>query len=356
MRAHFEQGEKAQQQGDLQAALRAFQKAIELDRSDAEAHARLGLVYRKLGMLREATESLERARRLDPKLPRLGVLLAFNYMDAGRHADAIPLLAAEFDLEREPAVRSIVGQRLVQCYLETGNEHAALPIVEKLRQIAPDNPDVLQLALRSYMNLWNGAFQQLLSKAPDSHQARQILAEGLEAQERFAEAASEYRQILKAEPRLPDVHYRLGRAILRSDASSETDEKALSEFRKELEINAQNVAALAEIGEIHLKRSQLQEASRSFSKAFELQPGYVPARIGLAKLLIAENEWSKALEHLEASAKLAPYDEAVHYNLMIAYRGLGRAEDAKRAFDAFERLKQAKQQSRPSFLRGKTPQ
>src|SRR5439155_7786829 len=153
--------------------------------------ARLGLVYRKLGMPREAIESLERARRLDPKLPRLGVLLALSYIDAGRCRDAIPLLAAEFDLERESSVRSVVGQRLAQCYLLTGDEGPALPVIETLRQIAPDDPDVLQLALRVYINRWNGAFQRLLSKAPDLHQARQILAEGLESQERFAEAANQ---------------------------------------------------------------------------------------------------------------------------------------------------------------------
>jgi tetratricopeptide (TPR) repeat protein len=206
------------------------------------------------------------------------------------------------------------------------------------------------------MSRWNGAFQRLVSKAPDSHQARQILAEGLESQERFAEAANQYRQILKAEPRLPDMHYRLGRAILRSDASGEAEDKALAEFRKELEINPVSAAALAEIGEIYLKRSELEQASRSFSEAFRLQPGYVPVRIGLAKALIAEKQWSKALEHLEAAAKLAPEEEAVYYNLMLAYRGLGRPADAHRALEAFERLKHAKQQNRSPVLRGTPPQ
>ena len=141
-----------------------------------------------------------------------------------------------------------------------------------------------------------------------------------------------------------------------SDASGQAEDRALAEFRKELEINPVSAAALAEIGEIHLKRSQLEEASRSFSHAFRLQPGYVPVRLGLAKTLIAEKQWSKALEHLEAAAKLAPEEEAVHYNLMIAYRGLGRPADAKRAFEMFERLKQAKQQNRSPLLRATPPQ
>ena len=73
----------------------------------------------------------------------------------------------------------------------------------------------------------------------------------------------------------------------------------------------------------------------------------MPARIGLAKILIAEKQWSNALEHLEAASKQAPDEEAVVYNLMIVYRGLGRSEDARRAFDQFQRLKEQNQQSRP---------
>lgn len=356
LRVHLERAEKAQQQGDFQAAAGELRKAIQWSPSHAEAHARLGMVYRRLGMLPEATESLEHALRLDPNQSRLSVLLAFTYMDAGRCPDAIPILAANFEAEEKPSIRSVVGRRLAECYQAVGDEERSLTVVQKLRQIAADDPDVLQLALRTYMSLWNDAFQRLMTQAPGSPQARQITAESLEARERFAEAANEYRQILKMDPQLPGMHYKLGRMILRSDTSAGADENALVEFRKELGINPLHLGALTEIGEVHLKRTQLEEASRSFSQAVKLRPGYPPARVGLAKVLIAEKQWSKALEHLEAAQKLAPQEESVAYNLMLTYRGLGRPDDAKRAFDTFQRLKQQNQQNRSSLLRATPPQ
>ena len=161
IRAHFERAEKAQQQGDLQAAARELQKAIQLNPSEAEAHARLGMIYNRLGKLPESTESYELALRLDPKLPRLNVLLAFNYMAAGRCRDAIPLLAANFEAEADSPVRLLVGQRLVECYSATGDQEQVLALVQKLRQIRPDDPDVLYTALKTYMNLWTEAFQRL---------------------------------------------------------------------------------------------------------------------------------------------------------------------------------------------------
>jgi Flp pilus assembly protein TadD len=62
----------------------------------------------------------------------------------------------------------------------------------------------------------------------------------------------------------------------------------------------------------------------------------------MAKVLIAEKQWAKALEHLEPAARLDPNDEAVQYNLMLTYRGLGRSAEAKQAFNAFQSLKQKK--------------
>ncbi len=330
------------QSKDAQLQVSELQKAIRSNPSDAEAHARLGMAYRKLGMLPESTESLERAMRLDPKLPRVDVLLAFAYMDAGRFRDAASLLAASFAAEQKDALRSAVGQRLVECYLATGEEEQALAVVQKLRQIAPDDPTVLYLSSKVYMHLWNGAFQLLTVKAPSSYQVHLIRAESLEAQERFLEAAGEYRQILKIAPQIAGIHYALGRTIRRGQSSGDADQEALAEFREELEMNPADVRALAEIGEIHLGRNRLEEATRSFEQAVRVQPGFVPARVGWAKVLIAEKQWAKALEHLEAASKLAPDEEAVAYNLMIVYRGLGRPAEAKRAFETFQRLKERK--------------
>src|SRR5262249_41415015 len=237
-----------------------------------------------------------------------------------------PLLKKSFDREHDSSFRSVVGQRLVECYFIAGDEENGLAIVQKLRGIAPDDPDILYTASKVYANLWNQAVQRMLAKTPESFRVHQVWAEVLETQEKYAEAANEYRQILKLAPQLPGVHYRLGRMLLRSE-TSDADEKALAEFQRELKNNSADVAALSEVGEIYLKRNQLDKASQSFARAVDLQPGYVPARVGLAKTLIAEKELSKALEHLEAAAKLAPKEETVPYNLMIVYRGLGRAAD-----------------------------
>jgi Flp pilus assembly protein TadD len=329
-------------------SLKELQEAVRMKPDDAEAHARLGIHFRRLSRSGEAIESLERAVKLEPRQSRVKVLLAFSYMDASRFDEAIPLLAASFDAEQKETVKLAVGQRLLECYLATGARVQALPVVNKLRELAPDDPAVLYLASKLYMNLWNDAFQTMLAKAPDSYQLNLIQAEALEAQERYAEAAQQYREILK-KAQLPGIHYRLGVTLMRS--GTESDPQALMELQKELERDAAHAAALTAIGEIHLRNNRRADAASSFGKAAKLQPNHAPARVGLAKVLIAEKQWLKALAELEPVAKLAPADEAVHYNLMLAYRGLGRTAEAKQAAGTLQRLKEERQRAGAALLK-----
>ena len=338
---HLQRAEQAVQRGDLQGAVKELQEAVRLNCFEPEAHGRLGLAYRKLGRPAEAAKSLERAVELRPD-PRLKVLLAFTYIDVRNYSSAIPLLKASLETEQSESVQLAVVQRLVECYLSVQQEEQALPYVQRLRQMAPHDPNVLYLSSKVYMNLWNGAFQLMLARAPNSYHVRLIQAEALEAQERFGEAAPEYREILKIAPQLANIHYQLGRAILQGQTTAATDGEALAAFRKELELNPSHTGALTEIGELHLKKSEREEASRTFLQAIQLNSRDVRAKVGLAKVLIGEKQWGQALEHLEAAVKLAPYDEAVFYNLMLAYRGLGRAADAKQALDTFQSLSEQK--------------
>ena len=84
VRSHLERAARAKRNGDLKTAAGEYGKALELDPNQAETYALLGMVYQDLGMLPEAMDSLEHALRLNPRLPRVNVLLAFNYIGVGR--------------------------------------------------------------------------------------------------------------------------------------------------------------------------------------------------------------------------------------------------------------------------------
>jgi protein O-GlcNAc transferase len=292
-------------------SLEQLQEAVRLNPSDAEAHGRLGIALRKTGRLSDAAAALSRAIELRPD-PRLKVLLAFTYIDSGRCPTAVPLLLEAFSAEQKDTVKSAIGQRVIECSLANGQLEQALSSLQAVQRIDPDNPSVLYLSSKVYMNLWNGAFEALRTKAPNSYHVRLIQAEALEAQGRSAEAVHEYRGVLKIAPQLADVHYRLGRAIRLSQPDGKGDAEAQAAFRRELEISPFHVAALTELADLHLKNGERAEASQRFAEAINVHPDAFLARVGLAKVLIGEKQWTKALEQLEAASKAAPNDEAVY--------------------------------------------
>ena len=334
------------------------EKAVKANPQDAEARARLGMAYRDVGRFAEAARALEKSLELNPALPRVPVLLAFVYISSGRYADAAPLLRRAFDADPDVGMRMIVGQRLVECLFTTGGEEEALEVVAKLRRLKPDDPDVLYLASKAYANLWNATVQRLLEQSADSYRAHQILAEVLETQEKFSEAASEYRAVVRLHPRMPAVHYKLAKMLLRADPTPEGERAAMTEFRTELEINPFDVPTHVEIGELELKAGRVEDAHKIFSRAVELQPEHAIAQLGLARALIAVRRYQDALERLDLAHRLSPQNEAILYQKMLALRGLGRQGEARQAQSEFQKLKVEKEQSLTSIrerLKGRAP-
>lgn len=327
------------QDASVQGQLRQAEAAVQANPSNAEAHARLGMAYQNAGDQAKASQSFEKALELNPRLPRVGILLAFSYLPLGKYREAVPHLEHAVATEPETAFRVAAGEKLVECYFALGDEERGLAAVQKLRSLAPDDPDVLYIASKVYASLWNNSVQRMIDKTPDSYRVHQVLAEVFETQEKYAEAAKEYREILRREPQLPGIHYRLGRMLERMN-----DPQALAEYEAELRQNPSDVPSLASAGELKLKAGKADEAARLFARALEVNASYQPARLGAGKALIAQKEFAKAVPQLEQAGKLAPADETVPYNLMIAFRSLGRAEDAKRAMAEFQRLKKEKDQ------------
>jgi tetratricopeptide (TPR) repeat protein len=346
----MESAQRATQTHDVAKAVQEYAKILQLDPNRAEAHVRLGMAYQDLGMPGKAANSFEHALKIDSGLPGVGVLLASVYVDLGRTQEAAPYLERSLDSNDELPVRLIAGEKLAECYFTMGEAERGLAVTERLRKLAPNDPDVLYLASKAYASMWNITIQQMLNSAADSYRLHQVLAEVFEAQEKYSDAAKEYRVIVQREPRLPGLHYRLGRMILLSNATGQADQEALAEFRKELEINPADVATLVEVGQVYLGLRALNEAAQYFSRASDIQPTNVKAIVGSANVSIAKKKFDVALAQLEHAQQLAPDDEDVNYNLMIVYRALGHSAEAKLAMAKFNSIRKRRMETRSSIL------
>ncbi|HEX6070871.1 MAG TPA: protein kinase [Longimicrobiaceae bacterium] len=100
---------------DYGGALEAFETALRAMPNDADAHAALADVYRRMGRWEEAVSELRRAMELDPRDPERARNLAATYRQMRRYPEAIQALDRAIQLapdlygHRETRARIMVG-------------------------------------------------------------------------------------------------------------------------------------------------------------------------------------------------------------------------------------------------------
>src|ERR1700723_16702 len=158
-----------------------------------------------------AAQSAPRTAAGDPSTSaQKGISLA----EAGHCREALPILKKSAPLTSDKQLKLKAGLATVRCGLALNQIDAAVNALLWLNRDFPSDPDVLYVTTHAYSDLSTRAALQLASTAPLSVQARELNAEALESQAKWDDAAAEYNQILKQQPDMPGIHYRLGGIIL----------------------------------------------------------------------------------------------------------------------------------------------
>jgi Tfp pilus assembly protein PilF len=90
--AHYDLGVQAQRAGDVQAAYKEYERALELDESFADAHNAIAILYHlSFKKVPEAIKHYERALELRPDFSEAKTNLGNLYLDEKRYDEAIKL-------------------------------------------------------------------------------------------------------------------------------------------------------------------------------------------------------------------------------------------------------------------------
>ncbi len=151
--------------------------------------------------------------------------------------------------------------------------------------------------------------------------------------EHLAYAELERLRATGAEP--PEMHYLLGEiAIFRSD-----QETAIREFRREIEINPTFSSAWYRLGDAYSRLSRWDEAASALKKALWLNPDFSSPYVLLGKVYAELNQDELAAGVLEKALSMDPNNASARYQLARVYRKLGRAGEAQKQLELFQRLK-----------------
>ena len=268
----------------------------------------MSLGWAMLGLCEFETKDYERAlvhlsRADDLKIPKQG-----DYYDVAKYHLALLLIrSAQFEL----AVQEMIE------FLQSGKE-------------TPQFTEAMGLA---------GLRKPLLPKELPATEREVILDVGramCDSAERRADAVeNDIRELLAKYPNVSQIHYMIGAMLLSSDP-----DRALSEFKAELEVSPSHPQALVAIAQEYFKRGQFESALPYAEKAIKADSGYFTAHAVLGQILADGNlDVARGIRELQTAVRLAPNQPQVHFALGTAYVRAGRKEDAAKERAEFLRLR-----------------
>lgn len=340
--AHLQKAKQYLDQKRPDLAIPELLAAAAIEPDNFETQGNLGVLLYFQGKITDAIPHLRAAVNAQPGLGKIQGLLGLAEVRTQDFQQGRKDLETAFPLIAEPKFKIEVGLELASLQTQTGDLDQAAVVVTQLRKIAPDDPEVLYAAYRTYSDLMGESMLALSIAAPDSAQMHQILAHEQNRQGNTAGAIEQLRKALAINPHLPGAHFELAE-LFRLSQDDSVKKQAEPEYRAALKDNPQDEKAILRLAEIDAEKGDIQTSFKGYTKAIELQPSDADAKLGLAKTLIAMNENDKALKLLEETVQLDPTNATAHYRLASMYREMGRIDDSRKQIELYKKYKDMKE-------------
>ena len=329
-------------------AVPELQAAAAIDPDNVETQANLGVLLYFQGKASEAIPHFRAAVERQPGMAKIQGLLGLAEVHTLNVEDGRKDLEAAFPLIPDLKFKVEAGLELLSLYTQSGDLEQASTLVAQLRKAAPDNPEVLYAAYRTYSELAGESMLALSLAAPDSAQMHQLMAHEDVRQGNTNAAKEQLHKAITINPHLPGVHFELAE-LLHSSEEEALKKEAEKEYRAALTENPQDEKAILRLAEIDGQRGDIEKSKEGYARAVELQPGDADAKLGLAKALMDMNQPEKALPLLEQAVRLEPTNAIAHYRLGTLYRKNGRVEDSKRELELYKKYKDMKENLRTLY-------
>jgi predicted Zn-dependent protease len=182
-----------------------------------------------------------------------------------------------------------------------------------------------------------------LEALPPSIEVHLLRAEVAQSRGRHPDAISEIRAALALAPGDHAIESALAEALVRARNFGE----ALPLLERLTREQPDSAELLYLHGEALLQSQQVEPAIPILERALQSDPNALPVRASLGRALALVGRFAEALPHLEAAAA-DDEDGDLHYQLARAYQSLQRPDDARRAMQEYQRLRQPASEEVPT--------
>jgi tetratricopeptide (TPR) repeat protein len=169
---------------------------------------------------------------------------------------------------------------------------------------------------------------------PDDAESRSQLAELYRLSSDHDRAQEQARQALIRDPKNLDAY----KTLLRSNLDRKQFAMAELVGVRALKISTTDPDLYLAIGDTQLAKGAVDKAAAQYQKALDGSPGFVPARLALARLALRDEDFAAAEKHLSRAVADGGGSAEIHLDLGVAYRGLGQPDKALAEYEAAEKL------------------
>ncbi|HKM91974.1 MAG TPA: tetratricopeptide repeat protein [Candidatus Acidoferrales bacterium] len=281
-----------------EGALEQYLRLTELEPNDPEHFLRLALIYRRMGQLDKAEESLMRAKQDAPGSLEVIYNEALTYRAQGRFDDAIRVLsdavAAAKGGERASTM-AILYEQLGALFREVENYPAALETFEELRELGPEQ----------------------------DKRGRELIIDTYRMNHQLAKALEESQKAIAAYPE--DRSFVMTRAVLLGEkgdpaAGAELIQGMLRESPKDFEL----YLTLAQVYERGRKFREAEQAAQDAEKVAGRQSDRVMVWFLRGAIAERQKKYGEAEEEFKRVLAAEPHDSSTlnYYGYMLADRGV----------------------------------
>lgn len=228
-------GDGYYQAGEIERAVQEFETAVRLDPSNVNVHNSLGVCFGVLGDYDRARAEFQEAVRLDPEETMAVYNIGLLDLLAGNLEKALEQFLKARSLEKEVFE---VEFQIGKLYIELEDPEKAKPMLEKAVELKPD-----------------------------SGLAHRYLGDCCMRMSLTDEAISAYKKAIRQNPN--DAHSLSALGYL-FDLQGENPEITTIFCQQSVDISPENGLFRYRLGNLYLKRNQLEDALKQFEKADEL--------------------------------------------------------------------------------------
>ena len=144
----------------------------------------------------------------------------------------------------------------------------------------------------------------------------------------FGNAEKEYKEAIKINPNLAEVHYNLGVLLERLKRHDEAEK----EYREVIKINPNYMAAHYNLGNLLADLKRYDEAEKEYRETIRINPYFVQAHYNLGNLLKALKRYNEAEKEYRKAIIINPDHAEAHDNLGNLLKDLERYEEAEKEY------------------------